>query len=111
MVPRRWRSISVLDAVVLGVLLLWHVIGANTADDGYQLGMVRASEQAGYMVNYFRYFGVPETPFGTPRTSYGLRAMVTPPRSHARAGERRHQAGVARADQAEAGAGHQRRAA
>lgn len=63
--PRRWRRVSLLDAVVIGVLLLWHVVGANTADDACQLGMARVSEQAGYMVNYFRYFGVPETPFGT----------------------------------------------
>lgn len=64
--PPRWRTFTVLDATVLATLFLWHVIGANTADDGYQLGMARASQDAGYMVNYFRYWGVPETPFGTP---------------------------------------------
>ncbi|MCV7131777.1 arabinosyltransferase [Mycobacterium hodleri] len=64
--PPRWRTFTILDATVLATLFLWHVIGANTADDGYQLGMARASERAGYMVNYFRYWGVPETPFGTP---------------------------------------------
>ncbi|BBZ09599.1 hypothetical protein MDOR_37680 [Mycolicibacterium doricum] len=62
--PRRWRRVSLLDAVVIGVLLLWHVVGANTADDACQLGMARVSEQAGYMVNYFRYFGVPEHRLG-----------------------------------------------
>lgn len=78
LLPRRWRKVGLLDAVVVGVLLLWHVIGANTADDGYQLGMVRASEQAGYMVNYFRYFGVPETPFGTPYYDiFGLFAQAS----------------------------------
>lgn len=72
---RRWLRMSAPDAVVVAVLLLWHVIGANTADDGYQLGMARASTDAGYMVNYFRYFGVPETPFGTPY--YDLFALLT----------------------------------
>ena len=64
--PRRWWSFGPVDAVVIGTLLVWHVIGANTSDDGYQLGMARAADQSGYMANYFRYFGVPETPFGTP---------------------------------------------
>jgi arabinosyltransferase C len=71
----RWLRVSAPDVVVVGVLLVWHVIGANTADDGYQLGMARASTDAGYMVNYFRYFGVPETPFGTPY--YDLFALLT----------------------------------
>jgi arabinosyltransferase C len=73
--PGRWCRLSVPDVVVVAVLVLWHVIGANTADDGYQLGMARASTDAGYMVNYFRYFGVPETPFGTPY--YDLLAVLT----------------------------------
>lgn len=64
--PARWWRLGALDVVVIGTLLLWHVIGANTSDDGYQLGMARTSINAGYMNNYFRYFGVPETPFGTP---------------------------------------------
>ncbi|MDV6278022.1 arabinosyltransferase domain-containing protein [Rhodococcus erythropolis] len=64
--PARWWKITATDAVVIGVLALWHVIGAGTADDGYQFTMARASTAAGYMANYFRYFGVPETPFGTP---------------------------------------------
>ncbi|CCQ15332.1 putative arabinosyltransferase C [Rhodococcus sp. AW25M09] len=64
--PRRWWSFGAVDAVVIGTLLVWHLIGANTSDDGYQLGMARTADHAGYMANYFRYFGVPETPFGTP---------------------------------------------
>lgn len=64
--PRRWWTFGAADAVVIGTLLVWHVIGANTSDDGYQLGMARTADHAGYMANYFRYFGVPETPFGTP---------------------------------------------
>ena len=64
--PRRWWTFGLADAVVIGTLLVWHIIGANTSDDGYQLGMARTADHAGYMANYFRYFGVPETPFGTP---------------------------------------------
>ncbi|KQU61267.1 arabinosyltransferase [Rhodococcus sp. Leaf278] len=64
--PRRWWTFGPVDAVVIGTLLVWHIIGANTSDDGYQLGMARTADHAGYMANYFRYFGVPETPFGTP---------------------------------------------
>ncbi|NLG54524.1 MAG: arabinosyltransferase, partial [Rhodococcus sp.] len=57
--PARWWTFSGLDALVIGTLLLWHFIGATTADDGYQFTMARASEHAGYMANYFRWFGVP----------------------------------------------------
>ncbi|SDC53980.1 arabinosyltransferase C [Rhodococcus tukisamuensis] len=62
--PRHWWTFTGVDALVAGVLVLWHFIGANTSDDGYLLNMARASEQAGYMANYFRWFGVPEAPFG-----------------------------------------------
>ncbi|RVW00094.1 arabinosyltransferase [Rhodococcus spongiicola] len=62
--PAHWWKFTAVDGVVIGVLLLWHVIGANTSDDGYLLSMARVSEHAGYMANYFRWFGVPEAPFG-----------------------------------------------
>ncbi len=62
--PPRWWSISGLDALVTAVLLWWHFVGANTADDGYILTMARVSEHAGYMANYYRWFGSPEAPFG-----------------------------------------------
>ena len=42
----------------------WHFVGANTSDDGYILTMARVSEHAGYMANYYRWFGTPEAPFG-----------------------------------------------
>ncbi len=58
---------------MIGTLLLWHVVGANTSDDGYLLGMARVSEHSGYMANYFRWFGVPEAPFGW---SYELLATL-----------------------------------
>jgi arabinosyltransferase C len=62
--PPRWWSIGGLDALVIAVLVWWHFVGANTSDDGYILTMARVSEHAGYMANYYRWFGTPEAPFG-----------------------------------------------
>nr|WP_307829678.1 arabinosyltransferase domain-containing protein [Antrihabitans stalagmiti] len=62
--PSHWLRPTPVDGVVVGVLLVWHFIGANTSDDGYLLNMARVAEHAGYMANYFRWFGVPEAPFG-----------------------------------------------
>jgi arabinosyltransferase C len=62
--PARWWSIGGLDALVIAVLVWWHFVGANTSDDGYILTMARVSEHAGYMANYYRWFGTPEAPFG-----------------------------------------------
>ena len=73
--PASWWTFTRIDALVVGMLALWHVIGANTSDDGYQLGMARAAGEAGYMANYFRWFGVPEAPFGTP--FYDVLAAMT----------------------------------
>ncbi len=62
--PARWWSMKPLDALVTAVLVWWHFVGANTSDDGYILTMARVSEHAGYMANYYRWFGTPEAPFG-----------------------------------------------
>ncbi|KZS78906.1 arabinosyltransferase domain-containing protein [Mycobacterium persicum] len=62
--PQRWWSVGGLDALVIAVLVWWHFVGANTSDDGYILTMARVSEHAGYMANYYRWFGTPEAPFG-----------------------------------------------
>nr|WP_152823144.1 MULTISPECIES: arabinosyltransferase domain-containing protein [unclassified Corynebacterium] len=64
--PARWWRPRGLDGLVASVLALWHVVGANTADDGYILSMARLAERSGYMANYYRWFGVPEAPFGWP---------------------------------------------
>ncbi|MFD3747121.1 arabinosyltransferase domain-containing protein [Nocardia sp. NPDC058633] len=72
--PRHWWRITPTDIVVVVTLLGWHVIGANTSDDGYILNMARASGPSGYMANYYRWFGVPEAPFGW---SYELLAWMT----------------------------------
>ncbi len=62
--PPRWWSMSPLDGLVTAALVWWHFVGANTSDDGYILTMARVSEHAGYMANYYRWFGTPESPFG-----------------------------------------------
>ncbi|NUP26695.1 MAG: arabinosyltransferase [Nocardia sp.] len=72
--PAHWWRFGLADGVVLGVLAGWHIIGANTSDDGYILNMARVSDKAGYLANYYRWFGVPEAPFGW---SYEVLAWMT----------------------------------
>jgi arabinosyltransferase B len=74
LIPSRWRTFTATDVVVVGGFLLWHVIGANSSDDGYILQMARVAERAGYMSNYFRWFGSPEDPFGW---FYNVLALMT----------------------------------
>ncbi|MEY8013721.1 arabinosyltransferase domain-containing protein [Mycobacterium servetii] len=74
LIPTRWRKFTLIDATVIFGFLLWHVIGANSSDDGYILGMARVADHAGYMSNYFRWFGSPEDPFGW---YYNLLALMT----------------------------------
>ncbi|WUI35487.1 arabinosyltransferase domain-containing protein [Nocardia sp. NBC_00416] len=62
--PAHWLKPTIADGGVIGILLIWHFLGANTSDDGYILNMVRVAPDAGYMANYFRWYGVPEAPFG-----------------------------------------------
>ncbi len=68
--PRRRRARSkvhpvtrLADVGVLGTLALWHVIGAISSDDGYNLTMARNVGHAGYVANYYRFFGASEAPF------------------------------------------------
>ena len=74
LIPTRWRTFTAVDVTVVGAFLIWYVIGANSSDDGYILGMARVAEHAGYMSNYFRWFGVPEDPFGW---YYNVLALMT----------------------------------
>lgn len=74
LIPARWRTFTAADVVVVGTFALWHVAGANSSDDGYILGMARVADHAGYMSNYFRWFGSPEDPFGW---YYNLLALMT----------------------------------
>lgn len=57
--PSTWLA----DIGVIGTLGLWHVIGATSADDGYNATIARISGEAGYTANYYRYFGATEAPF------------------------------------------------
>ncbi|GAA4789325.1 putative arabinosyltransferase C [Corynebacterium canis] len=76
--PEGWFKFRPLDAIVGFILAYWYVIGANTSDDGYLLTMGRASAESGYMANYYRWFGVPESPFGAPYYDLlGLMARVS----------------------------------
>lgn len=74
LIPANWRTFTLADVTVISGFLLWHVIGANSSDDGYILGMARVAGPAGYMSNYFRWFGSPEDPFGW---YYNLLALMT----------------------------------
>ncbi|OBH24674.1 arabinosyltransferase domain-containing protein [Mycobacterium sp. E1319] len=51
------------DAGVVATLLVWHVIGATSSDDGYNLTIARVAPKAGYLVDYYRYFGTTDAPF------------------------------------------------
>jgi arabinosyltransferase A len=57
------RATWLIDAGVVAILLIWHVIGAISSDDGYTLTIARISGRAGYLANYFRFFGTSEAPF------------------------------------------------
>ncbi|UXA17854.1 arabinosyltransferase domain-containing protein [Mycobacterium sp. SMC-4] len=65
--PTRWRRVGLstwlADTGVVGALLVWHVVGAQSSDDGYNLTIARVSSEAGYLTNYFRFFGASEAPF------------------------------------------------
>jgi len=65
-----WRRILrvgvvawITDIGVIGTLLLWHLIGATSSDDGYNLAIARVATDAGYTANYYRFFGASEAPF------------------------------------------------
>lgn len=61
---RSWKHPPrIADTGVIATLLLWHIIGATSSDDGYNLTIARIAPQAGYVANYYRYFGTTEAPF------------------------------------------------
>lgn len=72
--PRKWWKPKPLDGIVGAILVFWHIFGANTSDDGFIFSMARLSENAGYMANYYRWYGMPESPFGSPY--YDLLALM-----------------------------------
>ncbi|OBJ98832.1 arabinosyltransferase domain-containing protein [Mycobacterium sp. 1245852.3] len=62
-----WRRVGIAtwiaDAGVIATLLLWHIIGATSSDDGYNLAIARVAPGAGYIADYYRYFGTTDAPF------------------------------------------------
>ncbi|WP_448627009.1 arabinosyltransferase domain-containing protein [Geodermatophilus sp. URMC 64] len=62
---RRGRGVRwAVDAVVVGALAVWNVIGPLTVDDGYIAGIIRSADANGYVGNVYRWFNAPEAPFG-----------------------------------------------
>ena len=61
--PGWWRPTS-RDVAVVAALVVWWLIGAMTADDGYFLTMARAREDLGYISDYYRWFATAYAPMG-----------------------------------------------
>lgn len=83
-VPGAWRRFWrvggwhwLADVGVVGTLLLWHMIGALSSDDGYNLAIARVSADAGYTANYYRFFGTTEAPFDWYQSVLGSLASVS----------------------------------
>jgi arabinosyltransferase C len=81
LLPSGWWRPTGRDGVVLAVLAVWVVIGGITSDDGYILTMIRTRAEMGYIGNYYRWFNVPEAPFGWPYELYAYWSQIstTPP--------------------------------
>ncbi|MEY8039501.1 arabinosyltransferase domain-containing protein [Saccharopolyspora cebuensis] len=77
LVPAGWWKPTFRDIAVIGALAVWWIIGAMTSDDGYILNIARARESAGYVSNYYRWFAVPEAPFGWFYELYALWVQVS----------------------------------
>ncbi|MGH3776262.1 MAG: arabinosyltransferase domain-containing protein [Pseudonocardiaceae bacterium] len=77
LLPSGWWRPTGRDATVITVLAVWVVIGGITSDDGYILTMIRTSLDMGYVGNYYRWFNVPEAPFGWPYELYTLWAQIS----------------------------------
>jgi hypothetical protein len=60
--PPFWLRRAV-DAVVVGVLLLWTLIAPMTGDDGYYAAMARNAPFEGYVGNYYQLLNQSFTPF------------------------------------------------
>ena len=77
---RFWRvslSTWIVDVGVIGTLLLWHLIGSTSSDDGYNLTIARVSADAGYAANYYRFFGATEAPFDWYQSVLAHMAAIT----------------------------------
>ncbi|MFN2495426.1 MAG: arabinosyltransferase domain-containing protein [Pseudonocardiaceae bacterium] len=77
LVPSGWWRPTGRDVTVISVLAVWVVIGGLTSDDGYILTMIRTRAEMGYIGNYYRWFNVPEAPFGWPYELYALWSQIS----------------------------------
>ncbi|MGH3767227.1 MAG: arabinosyltransferase domain-containing protein [Pseudonocardiaceae bacterium] len=77
LLPSGWWRPTGRDATVLAVLAVWVVIGGITSDDGYILTMIRTRAEMGYVGNYYRWFNVPEAPFGWPYELYAYWSQIS----------------------------------
>ncbi len=77
LVPPGWWRPTGRDATVISVLAVWVVIGGLTSDDGYILTMIRTRAEMGYIGNYYRWFNVPEAPFGWPYELYAVWSQIS----------------------------------
>ncbi|MDL9937658.1 arabinosyltransferase domain-containing protein [Gordonia sp. ABSL1-1] len=75
--PARWWRLNARDYVVIGALIVWHMIGPNTSDDGYLLTMSRVAQDTDYTANYYRWYGAPEAPFGWYYQVFGLLSHIS----------------------------------
>lgn len=67
-----WR-----DGCVASLLVGGTVFGSMTPDDGYILAIARGDLTSGYVGNYYRWFDVPEAPFGWFYELYSLWIQVS----------------------------------
>ncbi len=65
------------DAGVVAALLLWHIVGPQSSDDGYNPTIARISGEAGYTTNYYRFFGAAEAPFDWYQSLLGQLASIS----------------------------------
>ena len=63
--PARLAVARALDALVVGVLAVWTLIGPMTVDDGYTTTMVADAARSGYVGGYHHWLNSPEAPFGS----------------------------------------------
>ena len=77
LLPPRWWLPTGRDATVIALLAVWAVIGGITSDDGYILTMIQTRADTGYVGNYYRWFNVPEAPFGWPYELYAGWAQLS----------------------------------
>jgi arabinosyltransferase B len=59
----RWRRVSWIDGVVVGVLVVWAVIGPLAVDDGWATMIARQVTATGNPGNYYRWWNAAEVPF------------------------------------------------